>query len=291
MQNGLQIKCINCPVKNRFDLAKHSTIGCGGWTKIAYFPRSIEEVSNLIQYLTVIEREFYAVGNMSNVLPSDGQSKRVFVCMKGIKEVRLNENFFGAGLTSGELLRLCSEAQLGGLEFLQGIPTTLGGALFMNAGVENAHIGDLVQDVLVHDGKSMRRLPKEECDYAYKHSVFMQNGWTILGAYLRLEQCSATEIEERLQYYTQRRGHLPKGKSMGCVFKNPDGVSAGKLIEGAGLKGLRIGGAVVSDIHANFILNDKGATSQQIKTLIGIIKNAVFAQYRIKLEEEIRYLE
>jgi UDP-N-acetylmuramate dehydrogenase len=119
----------------------------------------------------------------------------------------------------------------------------------------------------------------------------MRNGWTILGAYLRLEQCSATEIEERLQYYTQRRGHLPKGKSMGCVFKNPDGVSAGKLIEGAGLKGLRIGGAVVSDIHANFILNDKGATSQQIKTLIGIIKNAVFAQYRIKLEEEIRYLE
>jgi UDP-N-acetylmuramate dehydrogenase len=211
--------------------------------------------------------------------------------MKGIKEVRLNESFFGAGLTSGELLRLCVDKKLGGLEFLQGIPTTLGGALFMNAGVENVHIGDLVQDVLIYDGKSMRRLPKEECDYAYKHSVFMQNGWTILGAYLRLEQCSATEIEERLQYYTQRRGHLPKGKSMGCVFKNPDGVSAGKLIEGAGLKGLRIGGAVVSDIHANFILNDKGATSQQIKTLIGIIKNAVFAQYRIKLEEEIRYLE
>ena len=291
MQNDVQKKRGDCPVEIEYDLAKHSTIGCGGWTKIAYFPRSIEEVVCIVERLTRTGQPFYVVGNMSNVLPADGQSRRAFVCMKSVNEATISEGFFGAGITSGKLLRLCGGANLGGVEFLQGIPTTLGGALFMNAGVEGAYIGDLVQDVLIYDGTSLRTLQKEECDYAYKHSVFMQKDWTILGAHLHLQQLSTRDVEERLQYYTQRRKHLPSGKSMGCVFKNPNGISAGKLIEGAGLKGLRIGGAVVSCVHANFILNDNGATSQQIKTLIGIVKNAVFAQYKIRLEEEIRYLE
>ena len=94
----------------------------------------------------------------------------------------------------------------------------------------------------------------------------------------------------RRKEYLVRRTALPKGKSMGCVFKNPNGVSAGKLIEGAGLKGLRVGGAVVSNQHANFILNDNNANSDDIKRLIVIVKNAVYVQYKIRLEEEIRYL-
>ncbi|MBP3433868.1 MAG: hypothetical protein J6K50_01205, partial [Clostridia bacterium] len=173
----------------------------------------------------------------------------------------------------------------------EGIPCTLGGALYMNAGVGGAYIGDIVESVTVLRSGQILTLPKAECGYAYKKSVFMQNDDLIVGAALRLTEASETEIEERTAYYAAKRAHLPKGKSMGCVFKNPEGLVAGKLVEGAGLKGFRVGGARVSEKHANFILNDKNATSAQIRSLIGIVKNAVFAQYKIRLEEEIRYLE
>ena len=115
----------------------------------------------------------------------------------------------------------------------------------------------------------------------------MQNEDVILGAVLRLSKRDRNTFEENIAYYKQRRIGLPKGKSMGCVFKNPSGVSAGKLIDGAGLKGLRIGGAIVSEKHANFIINDRSASAKDIRELISVMKSAVFAQYKIELEEEI----
>ena len=118
----------------------------------------------------------------------------------------------------------------------------------------------------------------------------MQNDDVILGGKLQLKNADDETIKQETSRFLERRKHLPKGKSMGCVFKNPDGATAGKLIDGAGLKGLRIGGAKESEEHANFIINDKNATSAELRTLIGIIKNAVFAQYKIRLQEEIRYL-
>ena len=280
-----------CPCERQFDLSRHSTIGCGGYAEVAYFPQSIEQAVALITSLHAKNTPFYIVGNMSNVLPKDGISKRVFVCMKGLKEMQLSQHFFGAGLTSGALLAACKKEGLSGLEFLEGIPCTLGGALFMNAGVQGAYIADVVDDVLIFDGEHVRVLAQKDCAYGYKHSRFMQESWTILGAHLRLQAKSRQEVLQKLDFYKQRRAHLPKGKSMGCVFKNADGVPAAKYIDGAGLKGLRVGGAVVSKIHANFIINDNNATAQEIKTLITVVKNAVYAQYKIWLEEEIRLLE
>ena len=119
----------------------------------------------------------------------------------------------------------------------------------------------------------------------------MDEGGVIIGATLRLKAETEEKIIERERYFAARREKLPKGKSMGCVFKNPDGVSAGELIEKSGLKGLRVGGAHVSVEHANFIINDKRATAKDVKALIAIIKNAVLSQYNVRLEEEIRYLE
>ena len=112
----------------------------------------------------------------------------------------------------------------------------------------------------------------------------------ILGATLGLKKAVLQEIDDKIHAFRARRAHLPKGKSMGCVFKNPTGYFAGTLIENSGLKGLRIGGAVVSSEHANFIINDQGAKSSDVKRLIETVKNAVFAQYKIRLEEEIRYI-
>ena len=148
----------------------------------------------------------------------------------------------------------------------------------------------LFRSVLIYRKGETRLVSRADCEYTYKHSAFMENGSVILGAYLHLVDETVEKIRERENYYRQRRAHLPKGKSMGCVFKNPNGVNAGELIEHSGLKGLRVGGAYVSSEHANFIINDGTAKSKDIKSLISLIKAAALAQYGIRLEEEIRYI-
>ena len=274
----------DCPFEKTWSLAKHSTIGCGGFAKIAYFPQSIDSLTAVLKRAIAQNVPYYVVGNMSNVLPAGGISKRVFICTKEVKETDIYRGFFGTGVTGAALLKACKTAGKSGAEFLEGIPCTLGGALYMNAGVAGAYMQDIVDRVLIFDGETIRELSIADCEYAYKSSIFMRRHWTILGAWLRLHETDEAGIDERLRFYKKRRVHLPKGKSMGCVFKNPDGRSAGQWIENAGLKGLRLGGATVSAVHANFILNDDCATSEQVKTLISVVKNTVLAQYKIDLQ-------
>ena len=277
--------------KEPFDFAMHSSIGCGGKAPIAFYPDSIVQLSELIEKLKKDGVRYCVLGKLTNVLPPDGLSSFVVVSTKKLDTIAVGDSVFAyAGITSGALLRACRQAKRSGAEFLSGIPCTLGGALYMNAGADGKYICEIVESVLVlRDGKR-RILSLEECAYGYKKSVFMDNEDIILGASLRLEQATQEEIDRRENYYQQRRAHLPKGRSMGCVFKNPPQKSAGALIEGCGLKGMRVGGAVISTEHANFILNDKGATPTDIRALITLTKNAVYSQYGICLEEEIRYL-
>ena len=272
-----------------FSLAKNSTIGCGGIASSAFYPTTVSETIELLSSLYEKNIPFYAVGCMSNVLPPDGVSKRVYVSTK--KLTSIEDGFYSAGITGGKFLASCKRAKLSGAEFLEGIPCSLGGALYMNAGVQGGYIGDIVESVRIWRKGKTYTLTQKECNYAYKRSVFMDDESVILGAKLRLRKSSLPMIESELAKYRCRRAHLPKGKSMGCVFKNPQDVSAGALIEGTGLKGFTLGDAYVSDVHANFILNKGNATSTEIRALIRLIKNAVFAQYKIRLEEEIRYLE
>ena len=159
----------------------------------------------------------------------------------------------------------------------------------MNAGAADRYINEIVRSVLVYQAGEVKELPVVDCRYAYKSSVFMTSGGVILGVRFRLGLASAAEIEEKIAFFRDKRAHLPKGKSAGCVFKNPEGAFAGKLIEEAGLKGRRIGGAYVSETHANFILSE-GESSQDVKDLIATIKDAVYRRFKIELQEEIRYL-
>lgn len=284
-----------CPVVKPFDFTKNSTIACGGYARIAFYPETFSQMQTLLNKFAETKTPYYVVGNLSNVLPADGEIARVIVCTKRMCKVQAEGEFLFAesGVMSGKLLQSCLKYSLSGAEFLTGIPCTLGGALYMNAGVAGNYIAKIVESLTVlHDGKIIE-MPVKDCEYAYKSSVFMHSGDCILGAKLRLCSDSKERILGNIKEYAKRREHLPKGKSMGCVFKNPPNVSlsAGALIEGAGLKGLRIGRAVVSNAHANFILNEGGATAQEIRTLIGVVKNAVYAQYKVRLEEEIRYLQ
>ena len=211
--------------------------------------------------------------------------------MKKLVDVQIGKDtYVSAGAKSSEFLRACRYARKSGAEFLAGIPCTLGGALYMNAGVSGEYIAEIVKSVRVLRDGHIIDLPVEECKYSYKNSVFMERKDVILGATLCLTDASERNITEKEKYYLERRAHLPKGKSMGCVFKNPIGTTAGALIEGAGLKGLRVGGAKVSEKHANFIINEQNATAEEIKSLISLIKNAVKSQYGTELSEEIQYL-
>ena len=278
--------------EENYDFAKNSTIGVGGISPLAVFPNNLSKAVELLDFFRKENQPFYPLGNLSNVLPTDGVSKRLVFSTKKLNAVSHEKGLFvEAGVTSGALLSFCKQRALTGAEFLFGIPCTLGGALYMNAGVAGKYISEIVESVTAYIDGKVEELPIEDCNYAYKQSVFMQTDGVILGARLRLKVATSEDVSRKIAYYAERRLHLPKGKSMGCVFKNPPDVSAGKLVEGAGLKGMRLGGAVVSKEHANFIINDKNATAKDIKSLILLIKNAVFAQYKIKLEEEIRYLE
>ena len=275
-----------------FDMAKHSTIGCGGRAVIAFCPQSIAEAKVLLSKLDSDNIPYYVIGNMSNVLPPDMDTTTIpLIYMKNLNGITIaDRSFVYAGTTSGALLSMCRRCGKSGVEFLSGIPCTLGGALYMNAGAGGRYIHEIVESVLVYHKGNARLIPCEECGFSYKHSIFMENGSVILGAYLRLLDATDVQISERESYYKSRRAHLPKGKSMGCIFKNTKDKSAGDLIERSGLKGLRVGGAVVSVQHANFIINDGTATAKDIKALISVIKAAVFAQYGVQLEEEIRYI-
>ncbi len=273
-----------------FDFSTRSSIGCGGKSSVAFYPKTIEEMLSLLQSLEGDGIPYYTLGNLTNVLPMDGSIKSVVVCTKKMRVERQEELFFDAGISSSKLLSLCQDEGKSGVEFLEGIPCTLGGALYMNAGVNGNYIADVVESVTIYREGELLVLPKTECGFSYKRSLFMDGKSVILGAKLGLVCSSKERVVSQRQAYKERRKHLPKGKSMGCVFKNPIGISAGKLIEGAGLKGLRVGGAVVSSEHANFIINDNHATARNVMDLIAIIKSAVFAQYKIRLEEEIRYV-
>lgn len=278
--------------EENYDFSKNSTIGVGGSSPLAVFPNNLSKAVELLDFLRKENLPFYPLGNLSNVLPTDGVSKRLVFSTKKLNAVSHEKGLFvEAGVTSGALLSFCKQRALTGAEFLFGIPCTLGGALYMNAGVAGRYISEIVESVTAYIDGKVETLSVEDCNYAYKQSVFMQTDGVILGARLRLKVATGEEVARKIAYYAERRLHLPKGKSMGCVFKNPPDISAGKLVEGAGLKGMRLGGAVVSKEHANFIINDKKATARDIKSLILLIKNAVFAQYKIRLEEEIRCLE
>lgn len=281
-------------IERPFDFSLHSTIGCGGCAKIAFYPRTEKELVLLLSRLENEGRKYLVVGNLSNVLPADLGTDKAVVCTKKLNAVkRLDETlvYAEAGILSGAFLDFLKSEGLAGAEFLAGIPCTLGGALYMNAGAGGQYIERIVDSVRVYRSGEILTLSKADCVYAYKDSSFMRTGDIIVGGTFCLRKSSPDEVFTSQREYIQNRIRLPKGRSMGCVFKNPENLSAGELIDKAGLKGMRVGGAIVSKEHANFIINDKKATAREIKALITLVKNAVFAQYGVCLEEEIRYLE
>ena len=246
-------------------------------------------------------RSLYVLGGGSNVLVSDGRISGCVLCTDklaaaAIARHPLNDEYtvtVGAGFATKALLAFALENRFGGLEFLTGIPGTIGGALWGSAGADGESLGGIVDAVSVvcRDG-SERTYCRNELKWAYRSCPLDENEVMLaLSCTLKLKETRRDEMLKRIAHFASLKKGQPLGKkTAGCVFKNPPCQAAGKLLDDAGCKGLRVGGAVVSPSHANFIENDGNATAADIHRLCEMCRRRVLEQYGIGLEYEIRFI-
>lgn len=272
-----------------FDLKKLSTFGIGGKANVVFFPHTISE---LIEVVTKLG-ESIIIGNGSNVLFSDHGVLTPVVCTKKLQDkIRFEGEFVtvSAGVNISMLCKECAKNNLSGLENLIGIPATVGGALFMNAGAFGSEISESVYSVKVLKNNRIINLNREELCFRYRYSSFQDDKSVILEITFKLQKESSDKILSKMQQYiVWRMDNQPSGKSAGSVFKRAS-QPAGLLIDKTGLKGFSIGDAVVSKKHANFIINEGNAKSSQVKQLIKFIKDQVYLKFGILLQEEIIYI-
>ena len=192
------------------------------------------------------------------------------------------------------LAKQLMNAGLSGFEFASGIPGSLGGGLFMNAGAYGGELKDIVKGVLAvsPDGSCTRVFTNEEMQFAYRHSILQENGYIAVAASLTLAKDEPAKIAERMRELAQKRNSKQPVQypSAGSTFKRPEGYFAGKLIEDAGLKGVSVGGAQVSTLHSGFVINRGGATATDILQLMALIQNTVYDKFGVKLEPEVRII-
>lgn len=276
---------------NKFSFSEHTTYGCGGFAEEAYFPTDAAKTAFIYDKLTSDNKKIYIIGNGSNILAADGVIHGAVISTKrliGIKKTAQDGVFCRSGTTVTALLHFCVAHGLSGLEFLAGIPATVGGLVLMNGGAGGKFIGGRVSAVKFYDGK-LRTFSNNDCNFDYKYSIMRDINGIITGCCLNLDRSDSETVKDNIDFFLKKRSIQPKGKSCGCVFKNPDGLSAGKLIEDAGLKGLKLGCAQISAQHANFIINT-GDKSSDVYALIAEVKSRVFKRAKIRLEEEVVYI-
>ncbi|MDE7306834.1 MAG: UDP-N-acetylmuramate dehydrogenase [Clostridia bacterium] len=279
------------PFEVNFSFAKNTTYGCGGCAEIAYFPKDINQAVFVYDYLINANKKFVTLGNGSDVLASDSGFDGAVIStknLKGISRTSPNSFFCLAGVTVSELLRYCVLNGCGGLEYLAGIPASIGGLVYMNGGAFKKHIGENVLSIRFYDGE-LHDFSNKKCNFGNKYSTMRDMNGLILGAQLTFVPKDGAEIKKDIEANLSARGNQPKGKSCGCVFKNYGETSAGKIIAEAGLKGLCNAGAKVSDEHANFIINT-GNSSAEVFKLIKEVKRRVYESKGVCLDEEVIYI-
>ena len=272
-------------------LAKYSSFRTGGKAANIIFPESTEE------FVTALRENPGAavLGNLSNTLVLDGGIDGTVIITTKLNSVSVNGNTVtaaaGASLTSVAVA--ARDASLAGCEFLYGIPGTVGGGVFMNAGAYGGEIADIIDNAVVFtpDGK-VTTLSKDDLDLGYRTSKLQSTRYILLSAAFSLQSGNKEVISSAMDDLMNRRMTTqPLDKpSCGSTFKRPAGNFAGKLISDCGLKGMSVGGAQVSEKHAGFIVNSGGATSRDILDLVQLVKKTVFEKTGVLLEEEIRII-
>lgn len=271
-----------------FPISQKTTYKIGGNADGALFPDTLHKATAVVKRLKEEGVPFVFLGGGSNVLISDEGFRGAVVCSERLKGITVSGKMLTAlaGEPLSSVIKTALYSSLGGLEFLSGIPASVGGAVSMNAGCYGKNAGDYVSYVVTTSGV----LPQKDCGFDYRESVFSGGDDMILSVCFNLENVEFEQSEATIEKFLKLRAKkTPKGRSCGSVFKN-EGYFAGKLIEQSGMKGVSSGGATVSEKHANFILADKTAKSSDVYDLIKKIKDAVKRKTGVELKEELKFI-
>lgn len=276
-------------------MSRHTSWKTGGNADYYYIASDINDLAKFISKLPT-STPITWIGFGSNLLVRDGGVSGVVVSVVGLlnelKKINETEIFIGAGVSCVKAAHFSAKHGLEGIEFLAGIPGTIGGALAMNAGAYGGEIWSYIKEVETINRKGKREIfEKDKFDINYRSVSISENEWFI-ACKMKLEISTRTVVSDRIKkMLSERADGQPLGKlSCGSVFRNPTNQHAAKLIELCGLKGKKVGGAVISDKHSNFIINTGNATSLDIEKLIEFIQACVYEKYDIKLIPEVRII-
>ena len=277
-------------------MREHTTFKIGGNAQVMVFPESIEEIKTIIDISKEFNTRVFVLGNGSNLLVADDGIKGIVLKLdSNFSVVKVDEDtiYAASGAHLSKIANICLENSLTGFEFASGIPGTLGGAVKMNAGAYDGEMKDVVvsADCMDMEGHIFT-LSNEELEFSYRHSAITDH-IIVLGAKLKFEHGNKDEIKEKMRDLNARRKEKQplEYPSAGSTFKRPEGYFAGKLIQDCGLRGYSVGGAQVSEKHCGFVINKDNATFDDVITLISDVKDAVYRNSGVKLEEEIKIIK
>lgn len=287
----------NIPVGQGTALKDHTSFRIGGPAALLAIPENGQQLGELCALAQDLGVRWTVLGNGSNVLASDDGYDGLVVKTTGMHTVTISHGMVmaEAGITLYRLATEVGAQELTGLEFAQGIPGTLGGAIYMNAGAYEGEMSQVLEAVSAYDvtNRKVLSFTRDQLELGYRTSIFTKHpDWIILGAIFSLEYGEGQEIFAKMgDLAKRRREKQPLDKpSAGSTFKRPEGYFAAKLIDDCGLKGLSVGGAQVSEKHAGFVVNTGDATAADVKELIRRVQSSVLERTGVELEPEIKFL-
>lgn len=282
-------------IKKNESLSQHTSFRIGGDAEFFCSANTNEELIKVLSLIKRYQIPFAIIGNGTNILFSDKGIEGIVVRLSKKEKMDIKDDliFCGSRNSLSSFMNFAMVNNYGGLEFLEGIPGTVGGAIFMNAGSSINSISTCLSSILVIDKnlEYQTRLHKE-VSFNYRFSDFQLNGDIILGAWFNLPHDDAKKIAITRKDIREHKIKTQSWEfpSAGCIFRNPPATAAGKIIEESGCKGLMVGGAQVSEKHANFIVNRKDATGDDVVKLIIAVQKKVYEKFNIKLKPEIRFV-
>jgi len=289
---------LNCVVKYDEPLKNHTTFQIGGKCIALIEPKKVEDIVEAIKICRENNLKFFVIGNGSNLLvPDDGYNGVIIKIKSEFSNIQVEGECLIAhsGAKLSEVYTVAYENSLTGFEFASGIPGTIGGAIFMNAGAYGGEMKDIVEsvEVLDLDNYEVKELKNEELDFSYRESIIQRKNYIVLTIKLKLTKGNKEEIKAIYEDLREKRNSkqpLNFG-SAGSTFKRPEGHFASKLIEDAGLKGYHINDAWVSEKHSGFVVNKGNASYKEVMELIEYVQKVVFEKFEVKLETEVRILK
>ncbi len=293
IQNELNLIGANYLINE--SMSKHTTFGIGGPVDLLILPKDNSQISNIINIINTHNIEFYFLGSGSNILVTDSGIRGAVISLKkSSKKIIFNDStvFVECGVMLGTLVKQLNHRDITGFESLMGVPGTVGGALMMNAGAFGSEISNNLLSVSAIDQNgNIKKYSIRDINFSYRNSDFPNNE-ILIDALFKCKRGNKKIIKNKKYSASKlRKENQPlKYRSAGSIFKNPSNMAAGYLIDQAGLKGRKIGGAEISNKHANFILNIDNAKCNDVMKLIKIISNKIYTLYNIKLELEIKVI-